>query len=66
MALLPDSAARDITLLSYVDHLEFGSTACRRTMPSMQRLLDYLEKALDDLETAAGIHEHGRALPVIA
>ncbi len=66
VAFLMDNAALNFTLLSYVDQLEFGITACRRTLPSMQRLLDYLEKALDDLETAIGITEHEAALPVLA
>lgn len=66
VAFLMDNAALNITLLSYVDQIEFGITACRRTLPSMQRLLDYLEKAIDDLETAVGITEHGHALPVMA
>lgn len=51
-----DRIALNITLTSYRDQLEFGLIACRRTMPSMQRLLDYLEEGLHDLETAAGFH----------
>ncbi len=66
VAFLMDNAALNFTLLSYVDQLEFGITACRRTLPSMQRLLDYLEKAIDDLETAVGITEHEAARAVLA
>lgn len=51
-----DLIALNITLVSYVDQLEFGFTACRRTLPSMQRLLDYVETAIEELEIAAGIH----------
>lgn len=47
--------ALNITLFSYVDQLEFGFTACRRTLPSMQRLLDYIENGINDLEIAAGL-----------
>ncbi|MBV1921210.1 MAG: wax ester/triacylglycerol synthase family O-acyltransferase [Pseudomonadales bacterium] len=47
-----DSLALNITLLSYSGQLEFGLTACRRAMPSMQRLLDYIENGIRDLETA--------------
>lgn len=47
-----DQVALNITLTSYVDQLEFGLTACRRTLPSMQRLLDYLEYGLHELEVA--------------
>ncbi|KZY44149.1 acetyltransferase, partial [Oleiphilus sp. HI0050] len=50
-----DRIALNITLVSYVDQLEFGFTACRRTLPSMQRLLDYVQKGLEELEVAADI-----------
>lgn len=50
-----DDMALNITLLSYKDQLEFGLTACRRTLPSMQRLLDYLENGLKELEIAADL-----------
>ncbi|MFZ5561563.1 MAG: WS/DGAT/MGAT family O-acyltransferase [Pseudomonadota bacterium] len=50
-----DRIALNITLASYVDSLEFGLIGCRRTLPSMQRLLDYLENSIRDLEIAAGI-----------
>jgi len=49
-----DRMALNITLTSYVDSLEFGIIGCRRTLPSMQRLLDHLERALSELEAAAG------------
>lgn len=47
--------ALNITLVSYVNQLEFGFTACRRTLPSMQRLLDYVQQGIEELEIAAGI-----------
>jgi diacylglycerol O-acyltransferase len=50
-----DRIALNITLLSYVDQLEFGLTACRRTLPSMQRLLDYIEHGIYELEVAADL-----------
>lgn len=50
-----DRTALNITLVSYVDQLEFGFTACRRTLPSMQRLLDYVENGIEELEVAAGL-----------
>ncbi|WP_250656233.1 WS/DGAT/MGAT family O-acyltransferase [Alkalimarinus coralli] len=50
-----DGIALNITLLSYEDQLEFGLTACRRTLPSMQRLLDYLENGIKELEVAADL-----------
>jgi diacylglycerol O-acyltransferase len=50
-----DRIALNITLVSYVDQLEFGFTACRRTLPSMQRLLDYVEQGIEELEKAYGL-----------
>ena len=40
----------NITLNSYADKLEFGLIACRRSLPSVQRLLTYLEEGLQELE----------------
>jgi diacylglycerol O-acyltransferase len=45
----------NITLVSYADHLDFGIIACRRSLPSIQRLLDCLEESLVELETLAEI-----------
>lgn len=53
VSLLVDGQALNITLNSYADKLEFGLLACRRTMPSMQKLLHFLEEGLVELESAA-------------
>lgn len=45
-----DGQALNITLTSYCDQIAFGFTACRRSVPSMQRLLDFTEAALVELE----------------
>ncbi len=50
MSIVIDGQALNITLNSYADKLEFGLIACRRTLPHMQRLLDYLEQGLAELE----------------
>ena len=55
VSLVMDRLALNITLTSYVDSLEFGIIGCRRTLPSMQRLLDHIERALLELEEAAGL-----------
>lgn len=47
--------AVNITLISYAGQLDFGIIACRRSLPSVQRLLDLLEESLVELEEAAGI-----------
>ena len=46
-----DGQALNITLTSYCDQIAFGYTACRRSVPSMQRLLDYTERSLAELES---------------
>jgi diacylglycerol O-acyltransferase len=45
----------NITLVSYGGTLDFGIIACRRSLPSIQRLLDCLEEALVELEEVGGI-----------
>lgn len=50
-----DRIALNITLTSYRNQLEFGLIGCRRTLPSMQRMLNYLEQGLRELELAADI-----------
>lgn len=57
VSIVLDRMALNITLTSYAGSLEFGFIACRRTLPSMQRLLDYIERGIADLEIAAGIHQ---------
>ena len=47
-----DRIALNMTLTSYCDQIEFGLIGCRRTLPSLQRMLDYLEEGLAELETA--------------
>ncbi len=46
--------AVNITLVSYAGNLDFGIVACRRSVPHVQRLIDYLEESLAELEVAAG------------
>ncbi len=42
--------ALNITFVSYHGNLDFGIIACRRTVPRVQRLIDYLEQSLVELE----------------
>ena len=44
--------ALNITFISYNNNLDFGIIACRRTVPRVQRLIDYLEQSLAELEEA--------------
>lgn len=47
--------AMNITQVSNFKNIDFGITACRRSVPRAQRMIDYLEEALVELEAAAGI-----------
>ncbi|MFP1681880.1 WS/DGAT/MGAT family O-acyltransferase [Alloalcanivorax sp. C16-1] len=55
VSVVLDRIALNMTLTSYRDQIEFGLIACRRTLPSMQRLLDYLEQSIRELEIAGGL-----------
>jgi diacylglycerol O-acyltransferase len=47
--------AMNITCTSYDGMLNFGITGCRRTAPSLQRLLTFLDDELAALEKASGV-----------
>jgi diacylglycerol O-acyltransferase / wax synthase len=50
-----DGFAMNITLVSYREQLDFGIVACRRSVPQVQRIIDYLEDSLQELEELAGL-----------
>jgi diacylglycerol O-acyltransferase len=52
LSLLTDGAALNITLVSRHDTVDFGLIACRKSVPHVQRLLQYLEDGLIELEEA--------------
>ncbi len=52
-----DGFAMNITLVSYNNKLDFGVIACRRSLPQIQRLIDHLEEALQELEETAGLRQ---------
>ncbi|MEO1078131.1 MAG: wax ester/triacylglycerol synthase family O-acyltransferase [Pseudomonadota bacterium] len=54
-SIIFDGFAMNITLVSYCDKLDFGIIACRRSLPQIQRIIDHLEDALQELEAVAGI-----------
>ena len=47
--------AMNITVTSYVDEMAFGFTACRRAVPHMQRMIDYLDQSFVELEQVLGL-----------
>jgi diacylglycerol O-acyltransferase len=64
VSVLFDGAAINFTLVSNVDKLDFGIVACRRSVPHVQRLIDYMEESLVELEHAAGLGKPpGRKAP---
>jgi WS/DGAT/MGAT family acyltransferase len=50
LSIPTENQALNITCLSYAGHLEFGLVGCRLAVPKLQRLLDYLEESLAELE----------------
>ncbi len=50
-----DGAAVNFTLVSNFENLDFGIVACRKSVPHVQRLIDYMEESLVELEDAAGL-----------
>ncbi|MEO0438497.1 MAG: wax ester/triacylglycerol synthase family O-acyltransferase [Pseudomonadota bacterium] len=55
LSIITDGMALNITLVSYAQQVDFGIIACRRSVPQVQRLIDYMEDALLELEDAAGL-----------
>jgi len=47
--------AVNITVTSYAGSLDFGIVACRKSIPRVQRIIDFLEDGLAELEEAAGV-----------
>lgn len=54
-SIIVDGIALNFTILSTHDSLDFGITACRRAVPQVQRIIDYLDDALVELENAFGL-----------
>ena len=50
LSIVTHGQALNITVTSVGDSLDVGIVACRRSVPSAQRLIDHLEEALAELE----------------
>jgi diacylglycerol O-acyltransferase len=50
VSIVMSGYALNITVQSYRDNLDVGVIACREAVPRVQRMLDYLEKSLVELE----------------
>ena len=55
LSIVTDGMAMNITLVTNADNVDFGIIACRRSVPQVQRVIDYMELALVELEDAAGL-----------
>ncbi|MBM4362058.1 MAG: wax ester/triacylglycerol synthase family O-acyltransferase [Deltaproteobacteria bacterium] len=55
VSIVTHGLAMNITVTSYAGSLDFGIVACRRTVPRVQRLIDFLEEGLAELERGAGL-----------
>lgn len=56
LSIITDGMAVNITLVTYDQNVDFGIIACRRSVPQVQRMIDYMEDALIELEEAAGFN----------
>lgn len=54
VSIVLDGQALNITLTSRDRYLDFGLIGCRRSVPSLQRLLTHLESSLAELEQSWG------------
>ena len=55
LSIVTDGIALNITLVTYGENVDFGIIACRRSVPHVQRMIDYMEESLQELEDAVGI-----------
>jgi len=58
--------ALNITISGYGDNLGFGYIACRRSVPALQRMLDYTDEAILELEQALAPRKPARRRAVRA
>jgi diacylglycerol O-acyltransferase len=55
LSIVTHGQALNITVTSVADSLDVGIVACRRSVPSAQRLIDHLEEALVELERSVPV-----------
>ncbi len=64
MSMLIDGQALNITVTSHDERLDFGVLACPSAVPDPQRLADYLEDALSEIEDEVAKRGRGRSGPM--
>ncbi len=62
-SIVVDGIALNFTVVSTHSSMDFGITACRRSVPQVQRLIDYIEDSLVELENAFGLSPWGESEP---
>jgi hypothetical protein len=50
-----DDCGLNVTVISYLDHVDFGFIACRDLVPDLDALADHVPEALAELKKAAGV-----------
>jgi len=58
--------ALNITISGYRDNLGFGFIACRRSVPALQRMLDYTAQSIEELEEALELNTPAAKKPAAA
>ncbi|MFI8975200.1 wax ester/triacylglycerol synthase family O-acyltransferase [Nocardia asteroides] len=62
LSLLFKGEALNITVVSHAGRMNFGFTACRRSLPHVQRIGLYLEDAFDELDRVVGGSDVGEVV----
>lgn len=63
LSVLVDGQALNITVMSYVDSVDFGVMACRDTLPDATTLTGHIRDAFEELVEAVASHAAGAAPP---
>jgi WS/DGAT/MGAT family acyltransferase len=50
-----DDIGLNLTVISYLDHIDFGFIGCRELLPDLDDLANYVSDALGELKKAAGV-----------
>ena len=53
VSTIADGGGLNMTVQSYMGHLDFGLISCRELVPDIWSLMDYVEEGLDELKAAA-------------
>jgi len=54
VSVITDGMGLNITVMSYLGHMDFGIVADRDQMPDVWKLMDWLRESLDELKKPTG------------